>query len=77
MNSRLQVVFMDGAYRGEIKSRIEKETGIEVKITLRSDAKKRFRANCHSMDCGTNIRLVESLQTAGQGIRADHRVERM
>src|SRR5665213_1804344 len=37
----LQVVFMDGAYRGEIKARIEKETGIEVKITLRSDAQKR------------------------------------
>jgi|SRR5665213_39660 len=37
----LQVVFMDGAYRGEIKARIEKETGIEVKITLRSDAQKK------------------------------------
>jgi putative transposase len=38
----LEVVFMDGGYRGEVKSRIEKETQMRVEITLRSDPKKRF-----------------------------------
>lgn len=37
----LKVVFMDGAYRGEIKSNIEKTTGMQVKITLRSDPQKK------------------------------------
>lgn len=39
--SSLQVVFMDGAYRGEVKSRIEEETGMEVRIVLRSDTPKK------------------------------------
>jgi len=37
----LQVAFADGGYRGEIKSQIEKETGIKLDITLRSDIKKK------------------------------------
>jgi len=37
----LQVVFMDGAYRGEVKSSIEQTTKLRVEITLRSDTKKR------------------------------------
>ena len=37
----LQVAFMDGGYRGEIKSRIAKETQMRVEITLRSDPQKK------------------------------------
>jgi len=37
----LKVVFMDGAYRGEVKSSIEETTGMQVKITLRSDPQKK------------------------------------
>lgn len=37
----LGVVFMDGAYRGEVKSNIEETTGMQVKITLRSDLQKK------------------------------------
>jgi putative transposase len=37
----LRSAFMDGAYRGKIKSRIEMETGLDVKITLRSDPQKK------------------------------------
>jgi hypothetical protein len=36
----LQVTFMDGAYRGEIKNRIETDTSLRVEISLRSDTKK-------------------------------------
>lgn len=37
----LGVVFMDGAYRGEVKSSIEETTNMQVKITLRSDPQKK------------------------------------
>jgi len=37
----LGVVFMDGAYRGEVKSRIEETTEMQVKITLRSEPQKK------------------------------------
>jgi putative transposase len=37
----LETVFMDGAYRGEVKSVIEQTTGMQVKITLRSDPQKK------------------------------------
>ena len=36
----LEVAFADGAYRGEIKSLIEKKTKLRVQISLRSDTKK-------------------------------------
>ena len=39
--SSLDVVFMDGAYRGEVKTCIEETTGMQVKITLRSDPQKK------------------------------------
>jgi hypothetical protein len=39
--SSLGVVFMDGAYRGEVKSSIEETTQMQVKITLRSDPQKK------------------------------------
>jgi putative transposase len=37
----LEVAFADGGYRGEVKSQIEKKTGLRVQISLRSDAKKK------------------------------------
>jgi putative transposase len=37
----LGVVFMDGAYRGEVKSSIEATTGMQVKIALRTDPQKK------------------------------------
>lgn len=37
----LETVFMDGAYRGEVKSRIEETTRMQVKITLRSEPQKK------------------------------------
>ncbi|MCK6586800.1 MAG: IS5 family transposase [Polyangiaceae bacterium] len=37
----LEVVFMDGAYRGEVKTSIEDTTGMQVKIALRSDPQKK------------------------------------
>jgi len=37
----LQVAFADGAYRGEIKALIEKETKMRLQISLRSDAQKK------------------------------------
>ena len=37
----LKTSYMDGAYRGAIKSQIERETGMKVNITLRSDIKKK------------------------------------
>jgi putative transposase len=37
----LEVVFMDGGYRGEVKALIEKETQMRVEITLRSDPQKK------------------------------------
>lgn len=37
----LETVFMDGAYRGEVKSDIEQTTGMQVEITLRSDPQKK------------------------------------
>ena len=37
----LGVVFMDGAYRGEVKSSIEETTQMQVTITLRSDPQKK------------------------------------
>jgi len=41
----LQVVFMDGAYRGEAKTSIEEATGMHVKITLRSDPQKKVSSH--------------------------------
>jgi putative transposase len=38
----LVVGFADGGYRGEIKSLVEKETGMKLEITLRSDIKKKI-----------------------------------
>jgi putative transposase len=37
----LGVVFMDGAYRGEVKSSIEETTQMEVRIAMRSDPQKK------------------------------------
>lgn len=37
----LEVAFADGGYRGEIKSQIERQTGLRVQISLRSDAQKK------------------------------------
>jgi putative transposase len=37
----LQVAFLDGAYRGEVKANIEQQTPLRVEITLRSDAQKK------------------------------------
>lgn len=37
----LEVVFLDGAYRGEAKSQIEQTTQMRVEITLRSDTPKK------------------------------------
>jgi putative transposase len=37
----LQVAFLDGAYRGEVKAHIEEQTPLRVEITLRSDTQKR------------------------------------
>lgn len=37
----LGIVFMDGAYRGVVKSSIEETTGMQVTITLRSDPQKK------------------------------------
>ena len=40
----LETVFMDGAYRGKLKSSIEDTTQMQVQITLRSDPQK--KASC-------------------------------
>lgn len=37
----LQVAFADGAYRGEVKTRVEEETKMRMVISLRSDTKKK------------------------------------
>lgn len=37
----LKMAFADGGYRGEVKSRIEEETKLQVEISLRSDAQKK------------------------------------
>jgi putative transposase len=37
----LQVAFLDGAYRGEVKTNIEQQTPLRVEITLRSDVQKK------------------------------------
>lgn len=42
----LDVVFMDGAYRGEVKSSIEETTGMRVKIALRSEPQKKGLSLC-------------------------------
>lgn len=39
-------VFMDGGYRGQIKSEIEKVTGVRVEITMRSDPQKKGSSRC-------------------------------
>ncbi len=39
--SSLKIAFADRGYRGKVKSLIEKETKMQVRIALRSDGKKR------------------------------------
>jgi putative transposase len=42
-------VFMDGGYRGQIKSEIEKVTGVHVEISMRSDTQKKGSHHCQSV----------------------------
>jgi len=53
----LKVAFMDGGYRGEVKSCIEKETQLKVEITLRSDPQKKD-SNLFPFDGRWSGRLV-------------------
>jgi putative transposase len=46
----LQMAFLDGAYRGEVKTNIEQQTPLHVEITLRSDAQK--KDSNHSLFAG-------------------------
>jgi putative transposase len=73
----LEVVFMDGGYRGEVKSRIEKETLMRVEITLRSDPKKRIRTAPRSVEGRANVRMAEPISTSVKGVRANNCIERM
>lgn len=74
----LEVAFLDGAYRGDVKSAIEESTGLHVEISLRSDcAKKRLRSNSNAVDRGADVWLVESLPTSVERVRAHSGFKRM
>jgi putative transposase len=42
----LNTLYMDGAYRSEVKKSIEETTGLRVQITLRSDPQKKASSPC-------------------------------
>ncbi len=58
----LQVAFLDGAYRGEVKYNIEQQTPLRVEITLRSDVQKKDSSHC-PCDGWLNVRSVGSTDT--------------
>lgn len=58
----LQVAFLDGAYRGEVKTNIEQQTPLRVEITLRSDAQKRV-LSLFQCDGRSNVRSAGSIDT--------------
>jgi putative transposase len=41
--SRLQKVYADGGYRGELAEQVKKELGLDMEITLRSDRSTAFK----------------------------------
>jgi putative transposase len=58
----LQVAFLDGAYRGEVKANIEQQTPLRVEITLRSDTQKKGSSLCR-FDGSSNERSDGSTDT--------------
>jgi putative transposase len=67
----LQVAFLDGAYRGEVKASIEQQTPLRVQITLRSDVQKkdssRFRcAGLWSAHLDGSIDIVFSRRSSNE-----------
>ena len=40
---RIQKIYADGGYRGELKDKVKKELGWEMDITLRSDKATEFK----------------------------------
>jgi putative transposase len=58
----LQAAFLDGAYRGEVKTNIEEQTPLRVEITLRSDTKKRD-SNPSQCDGRSSARSAGSIDT--------------
>jgi len=55
----LRVAFLDGAYRGEVKTNIEQQTPLRVEITLRSDTQKKD-SSLSRFDGSSNERLAGS-----------------